>query len=83
MAFQTKVLEMLAPPNKTERTAYSDWTKEMMINLHPSLWLKFQREFINMLYTYKEKSEELLYPVANLSISISLSYSLLHNCNFS
>lgn len=80
MVFQTKVLEMLAPPNTTERTAYADWTKEMMINLHPSLWLKFQREFINKLYTYKEKSKELLYPVANQQLfsAPQLQFSVQH-----
>ena len=62
--FQTKVLEMLAPPKATERTAYADWVKEVMLSLHPSLWLKFQRECTNLLYTYQEKSEELLHPVA-------------------
>lgn len=64
IAFQTKVLEMLAPPKATERTAYADWAKEVMVSLHPSLWLKFQRECSNLLYTYQEKSEELLHPVA-------------------
>lgn len=65
MAFQTKFLEMLAPPKTTERTAYANWTNEVMVNLHPSLWLKFQMECTNLLYTYQEKSEELLHPVAN------------------
>lgn len=65
MAFQTKVLEMLAPQKTTERTAYANWTKEVMVNLHPSLWLKFRRECTNLLYTYQEKSEELLHPVAS------------------
>lgn len=64
MAFQTKVLEMLAPTKTTERTAYADWTKEVMVNLHPSLWIKFQRECTNLLHTYQEKSEEFLHPVA-------------------
>lgn len=52
MAFQTKVLEMLAPQKTTERTANADWTREVMVNLHPSLWLKFHRECTNLLYTY-------------------------------
>lgn len=63
IAFQTKVLEMLAPSKATERTRYADWAKEVMVSLHPSLWLKFQRECSNLLYTYQEKSEELLHPV--------------------
>lgn len=33
-----------------------------MIGLHPSLWLKFQRECSNLLYVYQEKNEELLRP---------------------
>lgn len=37
MAFQTKDLEMLAPLNATQSTAYADWTKEVMVNLLPSL----------------------------------------------
>lgn len=51
-----------------------------MIILHPSLWLKFQREFINKLYTYKEKSEELLYPVANQQLfsAPQLQFSVQH-----
>lgn len=64
IVFQTKVSEMLAPPKATERTAYADWAKEVMVSLHPSLWLKFQRECSNLLYTYQEKGEELLHPVA-------------------
>ena len=60
VTFQTKVLEMLAPSKATERTRYADWAKEVMVSLHPSLWLKFQRECTNLLYTYQEKSEELL-----------------------
>lgn len=54
MAFQTKDSEMLAPLNATQSTAYADWTKEVMDNLLPSL-----------LYTYQEKSEDLLHPFAN------------------
>ena len=62
MSFQSKVLEMLAPPQKAmERTAYVDWAKEVMIGLHPSLWLKFQRECLNLLYTYQKKSAQLLH----------------------
>ncbi|KAL5018596.1 hypothetical protein ScPMuIL_004318 [Solemya velum] len=64
IVFQTKVLEMRASPKATERTAYADWTKEVMVSLHLSLWLKFQRECTNLLYTYQEKSGELLHPVA-------------------
>ena len=64
MSFQSKVLEMLAPPKATERTAYADWAKEVMIGLHPSLWLKFQRECSNLLYSYQEKSAQLLHSVA-------------------
>ena len=62
-AFQAKVLEMLAPPKVTERTAYADWAKEVMVSLHPSLWLKFQRECSNMLYSYQEQSVAFLHPV--------------------
>lgn len=64
VTFQTKVLEMLAPSKATERTRYADWAKEVMVSLHPSLWLKFQRECTNLLYTYQEKNEELLNPVS-------------------
>ena len=64
IALQSKVLEMLAPPKATERSTYADWAKEVMIGLHPSLWLQFQRECSNLLYTYQEKSGELLHPVA-------------------
>ena len=64
MSFQSKVLEMLAPPKATERTAYADWAKEVMVGLHPSLWLKFQRECSNLLYSYQEKSAQLLHSVA-------------------
>ena len=64
IAFQTRVLEMLAPAKATERTTYADWAKEVMISIHPSLWLRFQRECSNLLYTYQEKSEEMLRPQA-------------------
>lgn len=37
--------------------AYADWTKEVMVNLLQSL-----------LYTYQEKSEDFLHPVANQQI---------------
>ena len=63
-AFQSKILDMLAPSKATERTRYADWAKEVMVSLHPSLWLKFQRECTNLLYTYLEKTEELLNPVS-------------------
>lgn len=43
VTFQTKVLEMLAPSKATQRTRYADCAKEVMVSLHPSLWLKFQR----------------------------------------
>lgn len=62
IAFQTRVLEMLAPTKANERTTYADWAKEVMINIHPSLWLRFQRECTNLLYTYQEKTEDLLRP---------------------
>lgn len=64
MLFQTKVLEMLGPPKATERTAYADWIKEVMVTIHPSLWLKFQRKFTNLLHIY-QKSEELPHPIAH------------------
>ena len=64
MSFQSKVLEMLAPPKAKERTVYADWAKEVIIGLHPSLWLKFQRECSNLLYSYQEKSAQLLHSAA-------------------
>lgn len=33
------------------------------MGLHPSVWIKFQRECSNLLYTYQDKSEELCNPV--------------------
>jgi len=64
MAFQTKVMEMLAPSKSTDRTAYADRAKEVMVSFHPSLWLKFRRECNNLLYTYHETSEELFQTIA-------------------
>ena len=59
-AFQAKVLEMMAPPKVTERTAFADWAKKVMVSL---LWLKFQKQCSNMLYPYQEQISELLHPV--------------------
>ena len=58
--FSRRSWRCLLPSKGMERTAYVDWAKEVMIGLHPSLWLKFQREYLNLLYTYQEKSAQLL-----------------------
>ena len=63
MSFQSKVLEMLAPVKATEKTAYADLAKKVMVGLHPLLWLQFQRECSNLLYTYQEKTAQLLHSV--------------------
>ena len=44
IAFQSKVLDMWAPPKVTEKTVYTDWAKEVVMSMHPSLRLKFQEE---------------------------------------
>ena len=66
LTYQNKVSKMLVPSEATERTRYADWAKEVMVSLHLSLWLKFQCECTNLLYTYQEKSEELLNTVTQL-----------------
>ena len=54
MLIQEKMLDMIKPQNVTERTAYADWAKSVMVDLHQSLWRRFQMEHSQLL----ERSDE-------------------------
>ena len=55
---QEKLLDLLKnPEQQTERTSYADWSRSVMVDLHPTIWRQFQEEHTALLQRYLRKND--------------------------
>ena len=61
LALSESILKLLNP-QPTERTAYADYTRQIMYELHPKLWRPFQSEPNELLQQYLRQNDQLIPP---------------------
>ena len=63
LALSESILKMLNPePN--ERTAYADYTRQVMFELQPQLWRQFQKAQNNLIQDFLQRNDEIVPPAS-------------------